>query len=202
MLLNNTEAALATGADAEHLLAGKAMEKALRGTRQADVSSSAVGLSQILLGIFTILVATIATRFAVILIGAILAVRGGLDIYQASRSKNQGAKGRFTIGVVSIVSGVLLLAWPQMGTSVFSLFLAVLFIAGGFQKIISPFSHKQASDKFTVLTGTVSLLLGILLLVIWPVESFTLLGVLVGIEIMLNGMTLSVIKGQMKLNRQ
>lgn len=153
------------------------------------------GLIQILLGIGTIIAATLASWFTVLALALILAVRGGLDLYKGyhpERGQQERLKGKIIIGAVSLVIGVLLLIFPQIGASFFSLALAILFIVGGLQKLVSPYLEKGQVDKFTLTTALVSLLLGVILIALWPVERFDVLGVLVGIEILLNGMTITL----------
>ncbi|MFP4164872.1 MAG: DUF308 domain-containing protein [Chitinispirillaceae bacterium] len=164
-------------------------------TVSVNEEESNLGLIQILLGIATIIAASLAAWFTVVFLALILGIRGGIDLYRGyhpKRVERRRSTGRIITGAVSLLLGVFLLIFPRIGASVFSLALAALFIIGGFQKILLPWTEKIPADKFTIMTGLVSLLLGFLLLALWPVERFSMLGVLVGIEILLNGMTFTL----------
>ena len=156
----------------------------------SPAGQSATGISQLVLGVVTIIIATLVTGFIVLVLGVILVIRGGLDLYQTSHAE-QKSIGRLISGIISLLAGFLLLVFPQIGASVFSLVLATLFIIGGFQKTISPWTQRYPVDRLIVLTGIISFLLGILLFAFWPIRNFEILGILAGIEIMLNGLTIT-----------
>ena len=157
-------------------------------------NESAIGISQILLGVLVIVVASVSAQYIVYLLGAVLVIRGGLDILRAFRTSPQ-SNTRLIVGIVSLGVGILLLVWPAIGAKAFSVILAILFLLGGIQKIISPLTEKRPADAFSVLMGVVSLLLGILIFTLWPINNFNFLGILTGIEIMINGMTITLARG-------
>ncbi|MFP4015306.1 MAG: HdeD family acid-resistance protein [Chitinispirillaceae bacterium] len=159
------------------------------------IDDSNFGLIQILLGIGTVIAATLASWFTVLALALILAFRGGLDLYKGYHPQKGGPKrlkGKIITGFASLSIGILLLIFPQIGAAFFSLALAILFIVGGLQKLVFPYLENIPTDKFTITTALVSLLLGVILIALWPVERFDILGVLVGIEILLNGMTVTL----------
>ncbi len=154
---------------------------------------SAIAISQVLLGIGVIVVSSLASGFAAVVLALVLLVRGGLDVFHQMRLGDGRSRARVVVGALTAAGGVLLLVWPQIGASVFSLVLAGLFLIGGAQKTISPLIHKETATAFVVMTGIVSILLGVLVLALWPIERFSTLGILAGIEIMINGMTVSLV---------
>lgn len=159
--------------------------------RESLSKSSAIGITQIIIGIGTIIAAVIATRFIVFILGIVLMVRGSLDIVDSFQKKNKKHFGMTVIGSISLGAGIIFLVWPQTGSSILSLILAGLFIVGGGQKLLAPIMQKQTVKRIQLVFGLISAVLGITILLIWPIGSFVILGILVGIEIMLNGMTIT-----------
>ncbi len=159
--------------------------------------SSAVGLSQMILGIGVIVTSSVAAWLTTLILGIILIARGGLDLYHGFRRTGDPphrSASMQALGAISLALGVLLLVWPEIGAAVFALALAALFAIGGFQKLITPWTQKRPADSVTVMSGAVSILLAALLIALWPVESFGVLGAFAGIEIMLNGMTITYVR--------
>ncbi|MBD3241075.1 MAG: hypothetical protein GF331_10860, partial [Chitinivibrionales bacterium] len=139
-----------------------------------------------------IVVAALAPSFVVTVLALVLLVRGGLDIMHQLRLGDEKSTAKIVVGALVAAAGVLLLVWPQVGAATFSGVLAGLFLIGGAQRVISPLTHRETASAFVVMTGVVAILLGILILALWPIERFSVLGVLAGIEIMINGMTVSL----------
>jgi len=160
---------------------------------------SRIGISQILLGLVTIILAGITSWLSIFVIAFILLIWAVLEGYQAF--KMRGYK-EFTLRVVtallSFTIGMLLLIQPTLGAAILSLLLAFLFIAGGLYKIIIAAYEKIPRWRWTVIGGVVSLILGLLIIRLWPISRFWLLGVLLGIEILINGWTLAIVSGTLK----
>lgn len=166
---------------------------------------SAMGSSQIALGVIAIVAATLAGRFTAVFIGIVLIIRGAIEIVNGIRTGRELHKlsGKTVVGALSAVLGVLLVIIPEVGAALFGLGLAVLFFVGGIRKIAEPFSTQVVTDKFSAMLGVISLLLGTVLVLMWPVESFGTIGVFAGLEIMLNGLTVSLIeRGAGRLRRE
>lgn len=160
---------------------------------ETAADESAIAISQVLLGIGVIVVSALASGLAVVVLALVLLLRGGLDILHQMRLGDAKSIAGVVVGALTAAGGVLLLVWPQIGASIFSLVLAGLFLIGGAQRAIAPLTHRETANAFVVMTGVVAILLGVLILALWPVERFSVLGILAGIEIMINGMTVSLV---------
>ncbi len=69
--------------------------------KQAEYTSSAIGPSQILLGVAIIIVASLATWLTVLAIGFMLGIRGVLDLYRGIKNQHSGLSrniGRIVTG--------------------------------------------------------------------------------------------------------
>jgi uncharacterized membrane protein HdeD (DUF308 family) len=105
------------------------------------------------------------------------------------------------LAVVSIVGGVLLFD-PLAGMVSLTVLVAVLFLVTGIAKTMFAFSLRPVSGWVWVLvSGLVSLLLGVMILANFPWSAQAVLGILLGVELLSNGVLfLFVALGLRKLN--
>ena len=152
-------------------------------------SSEVFGALQVVLGIVVITVAIFATWLSVWLIAVSLAVWGILDLSYVLKRKT--VWWRLPLGILALLGGILVMIYPGIGSATISLLLAALFLAGGINAVLM--SVKQPESRGWIAAGGLfSLLLGVLILSMWPVTSFFLLGILTGVEIFLNGWILTI----------
>lgn len=130
-----------------------------------------------------------ATIFAVTLAGWVFLIQGVIQIIHAFRVRDwPGFIWSLGIGVLSLLVGVILVADPLAGAIPLTLLVAVLFLAIGVAKIMFALSLKPASGWVWVLvSGLVSAALGVMILAGLPASATTILGLLLGIELVSNG---------------
>lgn len=130
-----------------------------------------------------------ANIFAVTLAGWVFLIQGVIQIIHAFRVRDwPGFIWSLGIGVLSLLVGVILVADPLAGAIPLTLLVAVLFLATGVAKIMFALSLKPASGWVWVLvSGLVSAALGVLILAGLPASATTILGLLLGIELVSNG---------------
>lgn len=155
--------------------------------------NSATGIGQIALGILVVIIAAFTTWLTVWVLGGFLIVWGIIDLAQFFHKNLDLTWWRFSSGVLAVGCGVLLFFCPGMGVAAISLVLVILFILGGLNKIFGALTDRPTNWGWVVFGGGLSIILGFFILSQWPVKSFVFLGVLVGIEILLNGWTLLVV---------
>ena len=151
-------------------------------------NSEVFGALQVVFGIVVVTVAIFASWMSVWLIAVSLAVWGILDLSYVFKQKT--VWWRLPLGIIALLGGVLVMIYPGIGSATISLLLAVLFLGGGINAVFMSVKQPE-SGKWITAGGIFSLLLGVLILSIWPVTSFFLLGILTGIEIFLNGWVLT-----------
>lgn len=130
-----------------------------------------------------------ATIFAVTLAGWVFLIQGVIQVIHAFRVRDwPGFIWSLGIGVLSLLVGVILVADPLAGAIPLTLLVAVLFLATGVAKIMFALSLKPASGWVWVLvSGLVSAALGVMILAGLPASATTILGLLLGIELVSNG---------------
>jgi uncharacterized membrane protein HdeD (DUF308 family) len=150
-----------------------------------------IGIGQILLGVLIIFIAMLTTWLSVRVLGLILLIWGVIDFFQGlNNNKNRFIWWRRSSGILFFGAGLLLLLFPGMGSAALSLILAVLFVLGGLYKIAAVAGKREPGWGGVMVGGGLSIILGLFIISRWPIKSFLLIGILVGIEIILNGWTL------------
>lgn len=146
-------------------------------------------------GILALLNPLSAAVAATTLAGWALILMGGIQAYSAWKS--EGFRPRLGAGLAAIVAffmGVLLLLGPFGEGRFLQIALALLLIVSGVAKIWS--ARQIRGDRLfpaVLAAGAVSLLLGLAVLSGFPGVLATNLGVLLGLELLANGVTLVVL---------
>ncbi|NLD99752.1 MAG: hypothetical protein GX640_07745, partial [Fibrobacter sp.] len=148
-----------------------------------------LGFGQILLGALIIVISIVTAWLSIVILGVILAIWGGVDIFFSLYVKrgDKSSWRRVIPGSLTVAIGILLIIFPGIGVAALSLILAVLFILGGLHKILNAAGGKSENWGLEMSGGGISVLLGLFVFSQWPVNNVILLGILLGIEIILNG---------------
>ena len=130
-----------------------------------------------------------ATIFPVTIAGWVFLVQGIIQVFHASRIRDwTGFLWSLGIGVLSLLVGIVLVADPLAGAIPLTLLVAVLFLATGVAKTMFAFALRPLDGWVWVLaSGLVSVVLGVMILAGLPATATTILGLLLGIELVSNG---------------
>jgi len=130
-----------------------------------------------------------ATFAAVLLAGWTFILFGILQIIQAFSIRGwPGFLWALLIGVLTTVVGVSILSNPFAGAISLTMLVAVLFLVLGAVKVMYGFSLRPVSGwGFAVLSGVISILLAILIFSNFPAAATTILGILLAVELLSNG---------------
>ena len=159
----------------------------------------ALGVALILLGAYCIYAETAATLASVLVIGAVILLSGVVQIVAAFMARGAGhIILLLLIGALDIVVGWMLLQHPGFGALILTLFLAVLFVFSGIYRIFAALWLQFPYYGWVVFSGIVSVALGILLWMQWPVSAFWFIGLAVGINLIFAGVTWSSLALKLK----
>jgi len=150
-----------------------------------------LGILSIVVGVLAILNPFPASLVAVKLAGWAFLIIGGLQIAGGFRATGWGARiWALAIGVLALVAGINLLGEPLAGMVSLTIVLALLFLVSGLVKLIAAWQIKHSSYRLAVLvSGIASLLLGFIILSNFPISAVTSLGILLGVELISNGVS-------------
>jgi uncharacterized membrane protein HdeD (DUF308 family) len=180
------------------------MEAAMTTTPSALTSSTSAGLTPLrakwgwilALGIIYVIVGFIAlgsvvmaTAASVLVVGIMMVIAGVAEVINAFQIKEWG---RFILwlllGVLYVVAGFVTFENPLLAAALLTLMLGVALIISGIMRMILAFSMKGGMPwGWVLLSGAITLLLGLIILSHWPVSSLYVLGLFLGIDLVIAG---------------
>ena len=151
----------------------------------------ALGVVMIVAGMFALGETELVTLVSVLFIGAALLVSGIFQIIQAFATKSWAAFAlNLACGVLYVAGGFLIMDEPVSGSVVITLVLTAVLIVGGVVRIVIGFRHRDLANWWlVVLGGVVGVLAGIILYASLPWSSLWVLGTIIGIELIFQGVS-------------
>jgi uncharacterized membrane protein HdeD (DUF308 family) len=142
-------------------------------------------------GIFCLFAPAIAGIAVAYLLGAAMLVAGGLELVAAfaPRRSAWARLGFAALGLVAIGFGALVIAHPQEAVASLTVLLGLALLISGGVRIVLAFGAEGARVPF-FLAGAFSIVLGVLLLIEWPLEGEWALGVLLGLDLVATGLAM------------
>jgi len=145
----------------------------------------------IVLGLFAIIEPAVAGLAVALLVGWLLIFGGASHLIGAF--KGGGAKQvifQLLIGIIYLISGFYCLTHPLLAIGTLTLLLASVILVEGVLEIISYFRLKgEDASGWMLLNGIITLLLGGLIWFHWPSSSIWAIGILLGVNLLMTGMT-------------
>ena len=153
----------------------------------------AVGIVAIFLGCVAILVPAVAAVGTAIFIGWLLLIVGAFLVAAAFSAHSVGTlMWRMLWAVLTVIVGLWLIVEPHNGTLTLTLVLGIYFLFMGLTRTTIAFiSRGQPNAGLLGLSGIAGLLIGILILVKFPSSADWAIGLLVGIDLIFAGWTLT-----------
>lgn len=145
----------------------------------------------ILAGIFAIALPFASGIAITILIGWLLVVSGVFHIADAFHAKGAGSFiWRLLIGIVFILGGLDIAFLPLRGLFTLTFVLAIILLVQGVISIVSFWSHRKMHGVGWILfNGVVTIFLGLLIWWDGPGAAVWIIGTLVGIHLIFNGIS-------------
>ncbi len=153
----------------------------------------AVGVIAIVLGCIAILVPAVASVGAAIFIGWVLLIAAAFLTAAAFSAHSVGSVAvRLAWALLTFVVGLWLVVEPHNGTLTLTFVLGIYFLLMGITRITVAFMGRgQPNAGLVGLSGACGLLIGILVLVKFPSSADWAIGLLVGIDLIFAGWTLT-----------
>jgi uncharacterized membrane protein HdeD (DUF308 family) len=149
------------------------------------------GILLMILGMVCVGKAQTATMFSILVLGWVLAISGVFWLVNAFRAFSWHGFFMFLLnGIIRGITGYLLLRHPDAGAAGVTMVLASLFIVAGLFRAVGASLIHFPRRGWTVVSGIVSLGLGVLLLASWPVASTYFIGMVIGIDLIFDGAAL------------
>ena len=148
----------------------------------------ALGIALIVVGTLALIVSFAATLATVLVFGWLLLFAGAIEVgYSFHQAKWTGILLHVVNGALSLVAGFLLVANPASGALVLTLLMAMFFMIGGIFRIVTTLVMKLPHRGWLLLSGIVTLLLGIIIWRQLPGAAVWVIGTFVGIDMLFIG---------------
>ncbi len=152
----------------------------------------AAGAAMVALGALAValpFIFTIAFDFA---IGVLLVGSGAVHAVHAMEVRRwAGAIPRLVVALLYVVAGVLILVNPLTGALALTLILSAFLLAAGVSRLVlASHLHGHPGWGWTLASGILSLVLGVLIFLGWPSTAVWVLGLYVGVDLVVAGWSL------------
>jgi uncharacterized membrane protein HdeD (DUF308 family) len=149
----------------------------------------ALGIVYLIAGLVALGSIVLATIVSVFVVGIMMLIAGVAEVFHAFQIKTWG---RFLLwlllGALYIIAGFLTFENPLLAAALLTLLLGVSLIVSGIMRIVLAFSMKEGMPwMWVVVSGAITLLLGLIILAHWPVSSLYILGLFLGIDLIFAG---------------
>jgi uncharacterized membrane protein HdeD (DUF308 family) len=149
----------------------------------------ALGVVYVIAGFIALGSMVMATVASVFVVGVMMIIAGVFELINAFQIKSWG---KFLIwallGVLYIVAGFVTFENPLFAAVLLTLILGASLVASGVVRIFLAFNMKRETPwVWVALSGAITLLLGLLILARWPINSIYILGLFLGIDLIMAG---------------
>jgi len=150
----------------------------------------ALGVIFMIAGVIALGSVVMATVSAVLVVGIMMIMAGVAEIITAFNVKDWG---RFAVwmllGLLYVAAGVICFLNPFEAATVLTLLLGVALVVGGIVRMFLAWHMREAGKPWgwVVVSGVISLLLGLMIIAQWPYSSFYVLGIFLGIDLIFIG---------------
>ncbi len=168
--------------------------------QQIRKSFNTTGMLLLLIGVIAILLPQAVSIVLSIFIGSLLILSGlavGYGSWTGYRHKGLAWLKPFVL----IVIGLLVTFNPAAIAAALGLLLVIYFALTGFASLGFAFDHRPLGGwVWMLMNGILSITLAFIFLLGWPFSSVALIGILVGISFLFDGISLLAISRAMKSN--
>ncbi|HXX49792.1 MAG TPA: HdeD family acid-resistance protein [Xanthobacteraceae bacterium] len=151
----------------------------------------ALGVVYVLAGLIALSSVVFATVVTVFVVGVMMLIAGVAEVINAFQIKTWGKFLLWLLlGALYIVAGFVTFENPLLAAALLTLVLGFALIASGIMRIVLAFNMKQESPwVWVVLSGVITLLLGLIIVAHWPVSGLYILGLFLGIDLVIAGVS-------------
>jgi len=150
-----------------------------------------LGILLMILGAVCIVKAQTATTFSILALGWVLAISAVFWLINAFHAWGWGGFFIYLLNaVIRGVTGYLLIRHPDAGAVGVTMLLAVLFIVGGLFRTVGAGVIHFPWWGWMVLSGLVSIGLGVYILAIWATASTFFIGIAIGVDLIFDSAAL------------
>ncbi|MFQ5938273.1 MAG: HdeD family acid-resistance protein [Acidiferrobacterales bacterium] len=148
-----------------------------------------LGIVFIILGAIGLGMLFALTLASVVFFGVLLLIGGGVQFADAFKCKGwKGVVWHVLMAVLYVVAGIAVITDPVLASALLTLVLAGTIAGAGIVRVILAFQHRGSKGwVWTLVSGIISILLGLIIFAKWPVSGLWVIGLFVAIELIISG---------------
>jgi uncharacterized membrane protein HdeD (DUF308 family) len=164
---------------------GEAIER----LREKWAAITAFGVLLVVLGFVALFFSLVATIVTVTLNGVLFLIAGGAEIGIGVHSRTWGRFFFWVLGgLLYLAAGALCIVNPVLASVALTLILGAALIAAGVVRVYLAFQLPADQPRALVfVAAAVTILLGLVIVTHWPLDSVYVLGTLLGLDLLFHG---------------
>jgi uncharacterized membrane protein HdeD (DUF308 family) len=149
----------------------------------------ALGVVYVIVGLVALGSVVTATVASVLVVGIMMVVAGIAEVINAFQVRTWGKFALWLLlGGLYIVAGIVTFQNPLLAAVLLTFLLGVALVVSGGMRLFLAFSMKESTPWiWVVVSGAITLILGLVILTRWPVSSVYVLGLFLGIDLVIAG---------------
>ena len=157
------------------------------------------GITSLVLGTAAVIYTGTATIASVVLFGWLLMLAGVMQIVHAFQVRTWSGFFLYLLdGIIRAAVGTLMVLYPGAGAEALTLVLSFYFIVAGIFRTIGSTVLQFPSWGWSVASGLISVVLGVMLAMQWPASGTWFIGFAVGLDLILYGWALLMFAAAVK----
>jgi uncharacterized membrane protein HdeD (DUF308 family) len=150
---------------------------------------AALGVIMIVAGFLALMSVVLATFVGVLFVGVMMIASGIVEMIHGFQMK---AWSRFfmwlLIGVLYVIAGLLIVWNPLLAAGAITLVIGVSLVFAGIARFFLAMQMRSASPwGWVLVSGIITVLLGAVIIMQWPVSSLYVLGIFLGVDLIIAG---------------
>jgi len=152
-------------------------------------SITAFGVLLVVLGFAALAFSLVSTIATVTLNGVLFLIAGAAEIAIGMYSRTWGLFFLWVIGgVFYLAAGLICIVNPVLASVVLTLVLGAGLLAAGVVRLVLAFRLPPVQPRLLIfVAATVTILLGLVIVTHWPMDSVYVLGTLLGVDLLFHG---------------
>jgi uncharacterized membrane protein HdeD (DUF308 family) len=150
----------------------------------------ALGVIFMIAGVIALGSVVMATVSAVLIVGIMMIMAGVAEIIAAFNVKDWGKFALWMLlGLLYVGAGVICIIDPLAAALVLTLMVGAALVIGGILRMVLAWNMREAGKPWgwVLVSGIISLLLGLEIIAQWPYSGVYVLGIFLGIDLIFTG---------------
>ncbi|NQZ27553.1 MAG: DUF308 domain-containing protein [Colwellia sp.] len=164
-------------------------------------NTKVIGIVMIIIGLLAILVPNFIGLAFNTFVGGIFLLASTALAFNAWHNKTQNMSLWFRPFVLAALA-LIIFTHPAIILGVLGLLIAIYFLISGFSSMILAFELQSSAKVFSLVNGAISFVLGVVVLTNWPFSSAWIIGLIIGVSFIFDGIALLTIANQVKKTQE